>query len=302
MNRNAALLFIALSGALAACGGGGSGTGPGGPPPTPIASATPTPAVTAPPTPIPTPTGTTGFYADAILPSDGNAAYISNPVVITFNQPPNLASMQSAISVQALSGSVPSPLPYRLATPLPASPNALPLRFYGVGGASYHIAIGSGATSQSGTPYGGIAQFTVTLPTTPPLPMPIAPTSGSKYFYGVVPQVHAPFTQSQVVSWVQQLHAGIVRLGTDMESLESTQNSFNYLPLDQEMGAYAAAKIPALLLITQYNTPAWANDAGQAGRYIPCQPPDLCEFRRCSGASRRHLGSALSAACRDRTR
>lgn len=272
MMRVPAALVAAACAALAACGGGGGST-----PPQPGATSTPTlpPPPAGTPTPIPLGSPTTNYYLTSITPANGVPAYISDPIVLTFSQQPDYNganTTEDAISVAPLTAGVPTPLATGFLT-APSLPNEVGVKFYAQAGASYRISIAPGAQSASGSAYSGVSTFTVTLPTTPPLPPRVAPPIGSPYFYGLSPgQINA-----QVGTWLGQLHPAVVRIGADMSGTENTQGTFTYAGLDSLLEQAKSLGIAVDLLLTQYNAPGWASQAGSnpppsGSGYIPCTP------------------------------
>jgi hypothetical protein len=265
-------LLLAIGFAVG-CGGGGGGTPPAPPPPPPTSSNTPSSGT---PTPIPTPTGNTGYYLAAVSPANGVPAYISDAIYLQFSQAPNLQTTENAISVTPLTPGVPTPLPTRFITQVPNYPNTIGIKFFAQAGASYRITIASTATSQSGASYGGLSAFTVTLPTTPPLPAPVSPQPQATYFYGLSPGG----TTQQILNELAPLTPKIVRIGTDMSATEPSQGQFSFSGLDGILQTLANAGIAVDLLLTQYNAPEWAvADGGPApptpappAGYIPCTP------------------------------
>ncbi len=270
------LLILVVPLYLSGCGGGGgSGTGSS-------SSSGNCPQAINP---------TTSYYVSSTYPANcGSPNYISDPVVLTFSKQPDISYDQygnptgttiNAISVTSSSNGVPSPIPVRFEYQS-AAPNVLGVKFYAVAGATYNISIANTATANDGTAFSGSNQFQFTIPQTPPLPTPIAPVSGSAYFYGVIPQAHFNNT-SQVYNWVYQTGAKIVRIGTNMTADENTQNVFNWTTLDDNLTyAYDNGNGPkALILIVQYQAPSWANGnaPSQAGSgYVACSPTIYANF------------------------
>lgn len=263
--------------ALAACGGGGGSSGaPGGPPTSPPTSTPAPPNLT--PSPIPLGSPSSAYYVTSISPANGVPNFISDPVVLTFSQQPDNAganTTENAIAVTPLSPSVPMPLATRFVT-ASSLPNEIGVKFYAQAGASYRFSIGPSATSSTGTPYGGITNFTVTLPTTPPMPPVVPPQSNTPYFYGINPGA----LTSSAATWLGTLQPRIARIGVYMGETEPSQGTFAFTTLDSTLAQAAQLNIAVDLLLVQYNAPNWANGFGanptpapapQSG-YIACTP------------------------------
>lgn len=275
--RSGILLGI-FAAALAACGGGGGGTVLPGP----AATATPTPIPSSGGTPTPIPLGspTTSYSVAQISPANGFPAYISDPLYLQFSQQPDVTFDSSgnpqgttvnAISVTPISGGAPTPLPVRFiydANAPQLGPDVVGIKFYAVAGAKYRVSIASSATSQSGTPYGGISQFIAALPTTPPLPAAVAPQSPA-YFYGLNPGG----VNSQVAGWLGTLKPKIVRVGIDMSATEPASGSFSFGALDTLLQQANQLGVAVDLLLVQYNAPGWAYDPNDTATPPPPSGP-----------------------------
>ncbi len=275
--------LLAVVAALVACGGGGGGGSPipPGPPPTPQSTLTP----------IPLPTGSTAYYLTQVQPGNGEPAYISDPIFLHFSEQPDVTfdpngnpqgTTISAISVTGLTGGAPAQPAVRFIyapTNPQLGPDVIGVKFYAVAGAQYRIAIASSATSASGVSYSGAASFVATLPTTPPLPAPIPPQSGSSDFYGLVPQVASGTSTAQEEAWVSALHPQVVRIGVDATDVEPSPGVFSYTNLDAKL---AGAGRPAIVLLVQYNAPGWAtgthNPSPAGSGYIFCHATDYANF------------------------
>ncbi|SRR5579875_1138372 len=281
MTFRLSVVFVAVAAAavLAACGGGGSSSPPPAPP---TATASPAPAGT--PTPIPLGSPSSAYYVSAISAANGVPAYISDPIVLTFSQQPDYSganTTEAAITVTPLTPSVPTPLATGFITAASA-PNEIGVKFYAQAGASYRISIGPTAKSASGTTYGGISQFIVTLPTTPPIPAPVQPQPGSVYFYGLNPGTLDSATQS----WLSQLKPKIVRVGVYMGDTEPSSGTFSFTSLDTALAQAKTLGIAVDLLLVQYNAPNWANGFGSSptplpaprSGYIACTPSTFASW------------------------
>lgn len=238
----------------------------------------------------------TPYYLVASEPADGGTTeYISDPVFLQFSEKPDVTfdahgnpqgTTIAAIRVARLGGGARRPVATRFIydpNDRRLGPDVIGVKFYAVAGARYRIGIAGSATAQNGTPYGGVGAIRVSLPVTPPLPAPIPPGSRSPYFYGVVPQVHfnnAP----QIDRWVARLGAGVVRIGTDMESAEPQPGVFNWQSLDAYLAGAYQAGAAADVLIVQYNAPGWANGGSASpppgAGYIACTPAIYAHFVR----------------------